>query len=57
MPLLLCDLDDTILDRAGAFVLWAETFAGMWRPEADAHGWLVEQDQGVTDLVPSSSPL
>ena len=46
MPLLLCDLDDTILDRAGAFVLWAETFAGMWQLEADAHAWLVEQDHG-----------
>ena len=45
MPLLLCDLDDTILDRAGAFVLWAETFADMWQLQADAHAWLVEQDR------------
>lgn len=57
MPLLLCDLDDTILDRAGAFALWAETFVGMWELQGDAHAWLVEQDKGVTDLVPRSSPL
>ncbi|HEX4214328.1 MAG TPA: HAD family hydrolase [Candidatus Dormibacteraeota bacterium] len=36
MPLLLCDLDDTLLDRAGPFRRWSEAFLrkrGVYSPE------------------------
>lgn len=49
MPLLLCDLDDTLVDREGAFRRWAEHFARQhglqlpavmaWLVELDAHGY------------------
>jgi putative hydrolase of the HAD superfamily len=42
--LLLCDLDDTLLDRARAFGQWAESFAEQ-NGDRCAVPWLREQDQ------------
>lgn len=43
MPLLLCDLDDTLIDRSAAFGRWATAFcAAQRRPELQ--DWLIEQD-------------
>ena len=44
MPLLLSDLDDTILDRAGAFALWTSRFVDAWDLPSDAPAWIAEQD-------------
>jgi putative hydrolase of the HAD superfamily len=45
VPLLLADLDDTLIDRAGAFSRWAREFAAARTgSEADAH-WLVAADR------------
>ncbi len=45
MPLLLIDLDNTLVDRAAAFLAWAETFRQKHVPEDDgAVAWLVEAD-------------
>jgi putative hydrolase of the HAD superfamily len=43
MPLLLIDLDNTLVDREGCFARWAEAFAAEHELE-DAVPWLVEQD-------------
>jgi len=50
VPLLLLDLDNTLLDRAGAFRTWAERFlAGIGAPGDDVD-WLVSMDaDGLTD--------
>ncbi|MGW4502484.1 HAD family hydrolase [Micromonospora sp. NPDC004336] len=50
MPLLLLDLDDTLLDRAGPFRAWAERFlAGVGAPAGDID-WLLSVDaDGLTD--------
>lgn len=50
MPLLLLDLDNTVLDRAGAFRTWAQDFlAGIGAPAADID-WLLSVDaDGLTD--------
>lgn len=50
MPLLLLDLDNTLLDRAGAFRAWAEGFlAAIEAPPGDIH-WLLSLDaDGLTD--------
>lgn len=50
MPLLLLDLDNTLLDRAGAFRAWAEGFlAAIEAPPGDIH-WLLSVDaDGLTD--------
>ncbi|MBY8872587.1 HAD family hydrolase [Micromonospora sp. PLK6-60] len=50
MPLLLLDLDNTLLDRAGSFRAWAERFlAGVGAPPADLD-WLLSIDaDGLTD--------
>ncbi|MFP5319904.1 MAG: HAD family hydrolase [Acidimicrobiia bacterium] len=42
--LLLCDLDDTVVDRAGAFRAWAEGFVDERGLPPDALGWLIEHD-------------
>ena len=42
--LLLCDLDDTLLDRAGAFAAWARGFVEARDLPADALAWLIEHD-------------
>jgi putative hydrolase of the HAD superfamily len=43
--LLLLDLDDTLVDRAGAYRRWATSFAARHGRERDAD-WLVESDDG-----------
>ncbi|SCL36976.1 putative hydrolase of the HAD superfamily [Micromonospora rhizosphaerae] len=50
MPLLLLDLDNTLLDRAGAFRAWGERFLdGIGAPPADID-WLLSIDaDGLTD--------
>ncbi|WP_431904465.1 HAD family hydrolase [Micromonospora carbonacea] len=50
MPLLLLDLDNTLLDRAGAFRAWGERFLnGIGAPATDID-WLVSIDaDGLTD--------
>ena len=50
MPLLLLDLDNTLLDRAGAFRSWAQSFlAEIGAPDSDI-GWLLSVDaDGLTD--------
>lgn len=42
--LLLCDLDDTLLDRAGAFRAWAEGFVDGWGIPRTELAWLLEHD-------------
>ena len=44
MPLLLADLDDTLIDRRGSFRAWAESFCAREGIDAGAVGWLVELD-------------
>jgi putative hydrolase of the HAD superfamily len=45
VPLLLVDLDNTLIDRAGAFARWARGFAALHgRDTADAQ-WLIAADQ------------
>ena len=44
MPLLLVDLDDTLVDRAGAFHTWATQFAAELGLPDGAVPWLVEHD-------------
>ncbi|MGC5032930.1 HAD family hydrolase [Micromonospora sp. DT229] len=50
MPLLLLDLDNTLLDRAGPFRIWAERFLdGIGAPPGDIE-WLLSIDaDGLTD--------
>jgi putative hydrolase of the HAD superfamily len=50
VPLLLLDLDNTVLDRTGAFTVWAERFlAGIGAPTTDVD-WLLSVDaDGLTD--------
>lgn len=49
MRLLLLDLDNTLLDRAGAFRVWAEEFLGRLGAPADELGWiLAADDDGLT---------
>lgn len=50
MPLLLLDLDDTLLDRTGPFRVWGERFlAGIGAPAGDID-WLLSVDaDGLTD--------
>jgi putative hydrolase of the HAD superfamily len=44
MPLLLVDLDNTLIDRAGAFGRWAREFAAAHGPDTDDVEWLVAAD-------------
>ena len=49
MPLLMCDLDDTLVERAPLFRTWAEGFLDEHVPDQvtpDLVDWLVEQDRG-----------
>lgn len=55
-PLLLCDLDDTLIDRDEAFRRWAEGFASKHSlPPAESVAWLIELDdrgyKSRTELV------
>jgi putative hydrolase of the HAD superfamily len=45
LALLLCDLDDTVLDRAGAFARWAVRFLASRRLDARHRAWLLEIDE------------
>lgn len=45
VPLLLCDLDDTLIDRQLVFASWADDFAnGHGADLPGLAGWLIEQD-------------
>lgn len=44
MGLLLCDLDDTLVDRRAAFGRWAESFAAVHGQDDDFVAWLREID-------------
>lgn len=44
VPLLLCDLDDTLIDRAGAFARWAGDFARRHELPAEVVSWMVDMD-------------
>ncbi len=46
MPLLMCDLDDTLVERPPLFRAWAEQFLDEQGLSADLVEWLVEQDRG-----------
>jgi putative hydrolase of the HAD superfamily len=45
MPLLLVDLDNTLIDRAGAFGRWSQEFASARGGSAADAQWLVAADQ------------
>jgi FMN phosphatase YigB (HAD superfamily) len=45
VPLLLCDLDGTVLNRQEAFRLWANTFTDAFALPADAVAWLIDEDR------------
>ncbi|WP_433386481.1 HAD family hydrolase [Micromonospora sp. KLBMP9576] len=50
MPLLLLDLDNTLLDRAGPFRAWGQRFlAGVGAPPADIDWLLAVDADGLTD--------
>lgn len=58
LPLLLCDLDDTLVDRDEAFRRWPESFARKHSlPLEDTVAWLAEMDdrgcRSRTELVAS----
>lgn len=44
MPLLLTDLDDTLISRKAAFLSWAESFASRYGLRDGAVSWLVDHD-------------
>jgi putative hydrolase of the HAD superfamily len=46
MPLLMCDLDDTLVERPPLFRAWAEKFLADRGADPDLVDWLVEQDRG-----------
>jgi FMN phosphatase YigB (HAD superfamily) len=45
VPLLLVDLDNTLIDRAGAFERWARAFVSARRGDAGDAAWLVTADR------------
>jgi putative hydrolase of the HAD superfamily len=45
MPLLLCDFDDTLVDRTGTFERWAATYLTELGAPASDVNWLLEVDQ------------
>ena len=70
MPLLMCDLDDTLVERAPLFRAWAEEFLAARVPDgaADLVEWMIEQDRGgfrpreefiaaVVDRIGSREPV
>lgn len=48
MPLLLFDLDDTLVDRGRVFDLWADDFANSYGLTPEERGWLTLLDDGGT---------
>jgi putative hydrolase of the HAD superfamily len=46
MALLMCDLDDTLVERPPLFRVWAEEFLEAQGMAPDLVDWLVEQDRG-----------
>ena len=46
MPLLMCDLDDTLVERPPLFRAWAEEFLDEQGFDAELLEWLVEVDRG-----------
>jgi putative hydrolase of the HAD superfamily len=44
MPLLLCDLDDTLIDRSAAFEAWAKSCAQAHRQGEVFVNWLIAED-------------
>jgi putative hydrolase of the HAD superfamily len=46
MPLLMCDLDDTLVERPPLFRAWAERFLAEGGYDPGLLEWLVEQDRG-----------
>lgn len=48
MPLLLCDLDETLVDRAGAFHRWARDFAHRYDAGDHFANWLIDIDDDGT---------
>ena len=49
MPLVLFDLDNTLLDREAAYARWARGFCDANGLPDDAHAWLVTDDDDGTD--------
>lgn len=43
--MLLCDLDDTLMDRTGNFARWANEWAGARNLDAEFVTWLTERDE------------
>ena len=43
-PILFCDLDNTLIDRAAGYRAWAEHFAGALGRGPDEVAWLVSID-------------
>jgi putative hydrolase of the HAD superfamily len=46
MPLLMCDLDDTLVERPPLFRAWAEGFLEEQGHPAELVEWVIEQDRG-----------
>lgn len=46
MPLLMCDLDDTLVERGPVFRAWAESFVQRRQHAPELVEWIVEQDGG-----------
>jgi HAD superfamily hydrolase (TIGR01549 family) len=46
MPLLMCDLDDTLVERPPLFRVWAERFLAEHGASPDLLEWVVERDRG-----------
>lgn len=46
MALLLCDLDDTLVDRGRAFALWADDFVSGYGLTPEDRAWLTLLDDG-----------
>ena len=68
MPLLMCDLDDTLVQRAPLFRAWAEDFVHERGAAPELVDWLVEQDRGgfrpreefvraLLERIPSDVPV
>ena len=52
MPLLMCDLDDTLVERAPLFRTWAEGFLDAHAPQQASKelvDWLVEHDRAMSE--------
>jgi putative hydrolase of the HAD superfamily len=46
MPLLMCDLDDTLVERPPLFRVWAERFLSEHGASPDLVDWVIERDGG-----------